>query len=497
VVEEEVRPPVREPARRREQVEVLVVGAGLSGVGAARHLQVRCPGLTFAILEARGSLGGTWDLFRFPGIRSDSDMFTLGYAFRPWTGEKSIADGASIRQYIEDAAHEYGIDRCIRYHHRVVRASWSTHDGRWTVHAERADTGETVEIGCRFLYMCTGYYRYDRGHSPVFAGAEDFEGLVVHPQQWPEDLDHTGKRIVVIGSGATAVTLVPALARDAEHVTMLQRTPTYVISLPSRDPLADALRRRLPARTAYAVVRGKNVLFTQLNYQLSRKAPNVMKRLVRRGLVRHLPPGFDLATHFTPPYQPWDQRLCVAADGDLFAAVREGKASIVTDRVDRFTSKGLRLASGDELPADVVVTATGLSVLVLGGVRLDVDGAAVDPATTVAYKGTMLSGVPNMAMALGYTNASWSLKCDLVGEYVCRLITYLDEHGYRCVTPGRPPAHEPLLPLLDLQSGYLTRAEAILPKQGSRYPWRVHQNYFRDRALYLRAPVADAGVTFR
>jgi monooxygenase len=480
-----------------EQVDVVIVGAGLSGVGAGRHLQVRCPGLTYTILEARGGLGGTWDLFRYPGVRSDSDMFTLGYSFRPWAGDRSIADGASIRTYIEDTAREYGIDRQIRYHHRVSRASWSTSPARWTVHAQRADTGEAVRIGCRFLYMCTGYYRYDQGHTPRFEGIDDYEGVVVHPQQWPSDLDYGGAKVVVIGSGATAVTLVPALAGEAEHVTMLQRTPTYIISLPARDAIADALRRRLPPRLAYSIVRRKNIVLTQLNYQLSRKTPDLMKGLIRRGLFRNLPPDFDLATHFTPPYQPWDQRLCLVPDGDLFATVRERKASIVTGRIERFTPKGILLTSGDELPADIVVTATGLALLVLGGTTLDVDGVPVEPSTTVGYKGMMFSGVPNMAMALGYTNASWSLKCDLISGYVCRLLTYMDERGYRSVIPNRPPADQPLLPFVDLQSGYVKRAEAMLPKQGSRYPWRVHQNYFKDRKLYGKAPLADAGVTFR
>ena len=480
-----------------EQVDVVIVGAGLSGVGAARHLQLRCPGLTYAIVEARGALGGTWDLFRYPGVRSDSDMFTLGYNFRPWAGDKAIADGPSIRAYIEETAREYGIDRQIRYHHRVVAASWSTTSARWTVRILRADTGETVRIGCRFLYMCTGYYRYDQGHTPRFDGIDDYEGVVVHPQQWPADLEYAGTKVVVIGSGATAVTLVPALARQAEHVTMLQRTPTYVLSLPARDAIADALRRRLPPRLAYSIVRRKNIVLTQLNYRLSRRTPDLMKGLIRRGLVKNLPPDFDVVTHFSPPYQPWDQRLCLVPDGDLFGAVREGKASIVTGRVDRFTPKGVLLTSGDELPADIVVTATGLALLVLGGTTLDVDGVPVDPSTTVGYKGMMFSGVPNMAMALGYTNASWSLKCDLISEYVCRLLTYMDDKGYRSVIPNRPPADQPLLPFVDLQSGYVKRAEAMLPKQGSRYPWRVHQSYFKDRKLYGKAPLADAGVTFR
>jgi monooxygenase len=484
-----------------EQVDVLVVGAGLSGVGAVRHLQLRCPGLTYAIIEARGAMGGTWDLFRYPGVRSDSDMFTLGYSFRPWPGEKSIADGASIRRYIEDTAREYGIDREIRYHHRLVSASWSTPDARWTARVERTDpdvgTTGIVEISCRFLYVCSGYYRYDEGHLPHWEGVEDYEGRLVHPQHWPEDLDHDGKRVVVIGSGATAVTLVPALAARAEHVTMVQRTPTYIVSLPARDALADALRRRLPPERAYALIRAKNVLFTQANYQLSRRAPRLMKGLIRRGLVRNLPPDLDVDIHFSPPYEPWDQRLCLVPDADLFRAISAGTASVVTDRIERFTPKGVLLGSGDELPADVVVAATGLEMLAFGGASFEVDGEPVDLSRTVGYKGMMFSGLPNLALALGYTNASWTLKCDLISQYVCRLLTYLDEHGYRSVTPRRPPANQPLLPFVDLQSGYVKRAEALLPKQGSRYPWRVHQNYFRDRKLFAKSPLTDAGVTFR
>src|SRR3954452_15433668 len=387
-------------AAQPEHVDVLIVGAGLSGIGAACRLRTESPGKSFTILEARDAIGGTWDLFRYPGVRSDSDMFTLSYRFRPWTGKKSIADGWSIKNYIEETAREYRVADRIRYHHRVVTAEWSSEDARWTVTAERTDTGETVLLTCSWLSVCAGYYRYDEGFRPHFAGEESFRGRLVHPQFWPGDLDYAGKRIVVIGSGATAVTLVPALAADAEHVTMLQRTPSYIVSLPSKDPLADRLPRRLPARRAYDLIRWKNVLLTMFSYQLSRRAPRVMKSLVRRGLLRELPPDFDLATHFTPPYDPWDQRLCVVPDGDLFAAVRAGKASVVTGRIDRFTPKGLLLESGDELPADVVVTATGLAMRIFGGITLEVDGRPVDPAATVGYKGMMFSGVPNLAMAL-------------------------------------------------------------------------------------------------
>jgi monooxygenase len=479
-----------------EHVDVLIVGAGLSGVGAACRLRMNRPGTTLAILESRQAMGGTWDLFRYPGIRSDSDMFTLGFSFRPWEDPKAIADGASIRRYIERTARDCGVADAVRYGHTVESASWSTPDARWTVRARRSDTGEAVEITCGFLYMCTGYYRYSSGYTPSFEGARDFEGTVVHPQHWPEDLDVSGKRVVVIGSGATAVTLVPALAATAEHVTMLQRTPTYVVSLPSRDPLADRLRGRLRAQRAYDLIRWKNVLVTTASYQLSRRAPRAMKSLVRRGLLRELPPDFDLETHFTPPYDPWDQRLCVVPDGDLFGAVRAGTASIVTDVIDRFTPKGVLLRSGNELPADIVVTATGLEVQVLGGARIEVDGRAIDPGATVGYKGMMFSGVPNLVLAMGYTNASWTLKCDLIAEYVVRLLEHMQRNGYRSVTPVEPPGSVPRRPFIDLTSGYVQRALGGIPAQGGRAPWRVHQNWLLDRRLYRRSPLEDEGVVF-
>ncbi len=478
-----------------EHVDVLVVGAGLSGIGAACRLRRDRPGTSVAILEAREAMGGTWDLFRYPGIRSDSDMFTLGFSFRPWEDPKAIADGPSIRRYIETTAREHGVTELVRFGHSVESASWSSADARWTVRARHG--GRVVELTCSFLYMCTGYYRYSSGYTPSFAGVDDFEGRVVHPQHWPDDLDVTGQQVVVVGSGATAVTLVPSLAADAAHVTMLQRTPSYIVSLPSRDPIADRLRRRLPAQRAYDVIRWKNVLLTMGSYQLSRRAPRVMKSLVRKGLIKELPPDFDVATHFSPPYDPWDQRLCVVPDGDLFAAVRSGRASVVTGRIERFTPKGVLLRSGDELPADVVVTATGLVVQVLGGARLDVDGRVVDPAETVGYKGMMFSGVPNMAMAMGYTNASWTLKCDLIAEYVVRLLGHMERHGYRTVTPVEPPPSVPRRPFIDLTSGYIQRALAHIPSQGGRAPWRVHQNWLLDRRLYRRSPLEDEGVVFR
>jgi cation diffusion facilitator CzcD-associated flavoprotein CzcO len=478
-----------------EHVDVLVVGAGLSGIGAACHLQEECPDKTYAILEARGAIGGTWDLFRYPGVRSDSDMFTLGYAFRPWTDPKAIADGESIRTYIRDTAREHGVEDRIRFHHRVLAADWSSDDARWTVTARRADTGETVRITCSWLSVCSGYYRYDEGFRPAFEGEEQFAGELIHPQHWPEDFDATGKRIIVIGSGATAVTLVPSLAPDAEHVTMLQRTPSYVLALPGRDPLAQWLRNKLPVTLAYPIVRWKNVLISTLFYQFSRRRPAAARRIIRRLTQKQLP-GFDVDTHFNPPYDPWDQRLCLVPDGDLFRTLRRGDASIATGRIARFTEKGIELESGEHLDADVIVTATGLNVLPMGGIVPTVDGQPVDVPAAVSYKGMMLSGVPNFTMVIGYTNASWTLKADLVNRYVCRLINHLDAAGYVSATPVAPPEGADQ-PFLDLASGYVQRSLADLPKQGRRRPWKLHQNYIRDVRLMRRGPLHDEGMTFQ
>ncbi|MBM0239499.1 NAD(P)/FAD-dependent oxidoreductase [Micromonospora sp. ATA32] len=478
-----------------EHVDVLIVGAGLSGIGAACHLRRNCPDKTYAVLEARDAIGGTWDLFRYPGIRSDSDMFTLGYSFKPWTDPKAIADGDAIRGYVRETAQEYGVEEHIRFRHRVARAEWDSGQARWTVHAHREDTAETVVLTCSFLFVCAGYYRYDEGYTPQFPGVDRYAGQLVHPQHWPDDLDHTGKRVVVIGSGATAVTLVPAMAERAAHVTMLQRSPTYVIALPSRDVIADALRRWLPAKAAYPVVRWKNVLLGTVNFQLSRRTPNVVKKLLRRAAKGRLPVGYDIDRHFSPRYNPWDQRLCVVPDGDLFTAVTDGRASVVTDQIDTFTERGVRLASGEELPADVVVTATGLNLLAFGGMELSVDGTAVDVAQTVAYKGMMLSGVPNLAMTIGYTNASWTLKADLVATYACRLLRHLDRTGQQIVTP-LAPASGTLEPLIDLTSGYVLRSVDALPKQGARAPWRLYQNYARDVVLMRHGRLTDEGVRF-
>ena len=479
-----------------EHVDVLIVGAGLSGIGAACHLRRDDPGTTFAILEARGAIGGTWDLFRYPGVRSDSDMYTLGYSFRPWTQPKAIADGATIRRYIAETAREHGVEEAIRFDHRVESAEWSSDDARWTVTARRTDTGATVRFTCSWLSVCTGYYRYDEGYRPRFAGEERFGGPIVHPQHWPEELDVGGKRVVVIGSGATAVTLVPSLAQDAASVTMLQRTPSYVLSLPARDPLAGLLSRRLPPRLVSRLVRRKNILLGTLVYQFSRRRPAAMRALLRKGVVAQLPAGFDVDTHFAPPYDPWDQRLCLVPDGDLFRALRSGRASIVTDRIATFTEDGIRLESGAELPADVVVTATGLNLLPVGGMSLTVDGAPVDLSRTVSYKGVMVSGVPNFSMVIGYTNASWTLKADLISGYVARLLRHLRENGYVSATPVAPPEGADA-PFLDLTSGYVQRSVAALPKQGARAPWRLHQNYLRDLGLLRRGRLEDPGMTFQ
>jgi monooxygenase len=480
-----------------EHVDVLIVGAGLSGIGAACHLHDETSGKTFAILESRATLGGTWDLFRYPGIRSDSDMFTLGYSFRPWHGAKAIADGASIHDYLLETARDYRLEERIRFNHKVISADWSTTDARWTVLAERTDTGEQVAFTCSFLSSCSGYYRYDKGYTPHFEGSERFTGQIVHPQHWPDDLVYAGKRIVVIGSGATAVTLVPALAESAAHVTMLQRSPSYVTALPAKDALADRLRRHLPASRAHSIVRWKNVLVTMASFQLSRRRPKLMKWLLRKGVSKQLPAGYEVDKHFAPSYDPWDQRLCIVPDGDLFRAIRHGRAAIETDRIETFTETGIRLASGKQLDADLIVTATGLNLLALGGMQLSVDGEPVELANTLTYKGMMLSGVPNFSLTIGYTNASWTLKADLVAHYVCRLLNHLDANGYQSVTPIADPVEDwsQLDPIIDLQSGYVLRSVQVLPKQGAAAPWRLYQNYLRDVRLMKRGTISD-GVLF-
>jgi cation diffusion facilitator CzcD-associated flavoprotein CzcO len=475
----------------------LVIGAGLSGIGAAWHLQHRCPTHSYAILEARSAMGGTWDLFRYPGIRSDSDMFTLGYRFRPWQDAKAIADGPAIKRYIEDTAREYGIDRKIRFGHRVVRAEWSSAEARWLVDAEHE--GVTVQFTCGFLYTCTGYYDYEAGCMPAYPGRERFGGRFVHPQQWPEDLDYAGKRVVVIGSGATAVTLVPAMsggAGAAAHVTMLQRSPTYIAQLPSRDAIADTLRRLLPTGVAHVMARWKNVLESMFYFQLARRAPSAFARGLRDEARAALGPDYDVDRHFRPRYRPWDERLCIIPDGDLFTAIREGRASIVTDEIASFTPTGIELTSGAHLEADIIVSATGLVLKLVGGMALHVDGTPVDLSRTMAYKGCMYSGVPNLASAFGYTNASWTLKCDLLAEHVCRLLNRMRAKGYvQCMAVRDPSVGEE--PALNFTSGYVKRALPTLPTQGTRSPWRVHQNYLLDLLAFRYGRVEHPSLEFR
>jgi len=477
-----------------EHFNVLIVGAGLSGIGAAARLKMECPEKSFAIFEGRAALGGTWDLFRYPGIRSDSDMYTLGYRFRPWSDPKAIADGPAILKYIRETAQEFKIDEKIRFNHRVKRASWSSDEARWTVEAEAENS--IVRLTCNFLYLCTGYYDYENGYTPEWSGKERFRGRIVHPQKWTEDIDYTGKRIVVIGSGATAVTLVPAMAERATHVTMLQRSPTYIVSRPVQDKIANLLRAVLPAQTAYTITRWKNVLLGTFFYNLSRNRPSLMKRLITKGVKKELGDEFDLK-HFTPGYNPWDQRLCLVPDSDLFRAIREGRASVVTDHIETFTETGLQLKSGEHLDADIIVTATGLVLKLMAGLQLVVDDAPVELSKTLAYKGMMYSDVPNLASAFGYTNASWTLKCDLTAEYVCRLLKYLDSHGCAICTPRvNDPSIEPEH-VLDFNSGYVLRALDTLPRQGSKTPWRLHQNYVKDLSMMRYGRVDDGTMEFK
>jgi len=478
------------------ELDVLIVGAGLSGIGAAYHLQTTCPNKTYAILEGRESLGGTWDLFRYPGIRSDSDMYTLGYSFRPWTNPKSIADGPAILAYLRETAEAYGIDRKIRYRHRVERARWSSEDARWTVEARETSSGEVVQLTCKFLFMCTGYYDYEEGYTPELAGRDRFRGRIVHPQHWSPDVDYEGKRVVVIGSGATAVTLVPELAKRAAHVTMLQRSPTYVVSAPERDPIASFLRKRLPSALAHGVVRWKNVLLGMALYEVCRRYPERAKDFIVGHVRRAVGGEIDVATHFTPSYKPWDQRLCLVVDGDLFEAIREGRASVVTDHIETFTETGIRLQSGKEIEADLIVTATGLKLKLMGGLELTVDGARVEPSKTMTYKGLMCSDVPNLALAIGYTNASWTLKSDLTCEYVCRLLNYMDEHGYTRCCPRRNDPSVKEEPLFDFSSGYVQRSIDELPRQGSSPPWKLYQNYALDLVMMRHGRLVDGAMEF-
>ena len=482
-----------------EHVDVVIVGAGISGIGAAYHLQTECRDRSYVILEGRADIGGTWDLFRYPGVRSDSDMHTLGYRFKPWTAEKSIADGPSIMAYLRETVAEHGIDRHIRFGHLVRRAEWSSDDARWTVHAQRAETGEAVTITCNFLFMCSGYYSYREGYTPEFEGRERFAGQIVHPQHWPADLDETGKRVVVIGSGATAMTLVPALAERAAHVTMLQRSPTYVVARPDTDKLANRLRSLLPDRLAYTVTRWKNTTMQQMIYRRTRTQPDKVRKVLLDGVRKELGPDFDVDRHFTPSYDPWDQRLCLVPNGDLFQAIRRGKASVVTDRIRSFDERGIQLESGDTIEADIIVTATGLNLVTLGEMDFVVDGTPIDFADTWTYKGFAYSDVPNMASSFGYINASWTLRADLISAYVCRLLNHMRATDTVQCTPRLRPSDASMPArawIENFSAGYMQRVMDRFPKQGDREPWINPQNYGRDKKMFRSSPVDDGVMQF-
>lgn len=475
--------------------DVIIVGAGLSGIGAAVHLRRNCPGKSFVILEARPSIGGTWDLFRYPGIRSDSDMHTLGYSFKPWKNPRALADGPAIRDYVRETAAEYGLAPHLRFNHVVKRAAWSSAAARWEV--EALVDGELLRFNARYLMMCSGYYRYDAGYTPDFPGVDGYRGQLIHPQHWPEQLDYAGKQVVVIGSGATAVTLVPALAEKAARVTMLQRSPTYIASLPAIDSVAAWFRRLLPLRLAYVATRWKNILVQLLLFNFARFFPAVTKRRLLSLIREQLGPGYDIDTHFTPRYNPWDERLCAVPDNDIFQAINRGRVEVVTDEVDTFTPTGLRLKSGSELSADIVVSATGLQLQFAGGAHLEVDGRPVETGKVVLYKGAMFNDVPNFVLIFGYTNASWTLRADLLAEYFCRLINFMDRRGYVEARPALPERSIALRPAADLKSGYFKRAGEILPRQGDRGPWRNPQNYAFDILRFRFGAIRERHLHFR
>ncbi len=483
----------------RFDFDVVIIGAGLSGVGAARHLQLHCPSKTFVLLEARSRVGGTWDLFRYPGVRSDSDMYTLGYNFKPWTLEKSIADGPDILRYIKETAAENGIDRHIRTQQQVVKLSWSSQDALWTIHIKHADTEATTTLTSRMVLGCAGYYSYESPYDPEFAGREKFRGQIIHPQFWPEGLDYTGKKVIVIGSGATAMTLVPAMAHKAEHVVLLQRSPTYVISFPDRDMIANGLRRLLPEKWAYHLTRWKNSFLTQLIYRRSRKAPDRARKFLLKRVRKELGPDYDIDKHFTPRYNPWDERLCLITNSDLFQAIRDGRVSIVTEHIDTFTENGIRLKSGEELTADMIVTATGLNLKVGGGTQVELDGQPINFSDTWSYKGMMYAGVPNLASVFGYINASWTLRADLIAEFFCRVINRMDETGATIAVPQLRPQDRSMQPrpwIDEFTPGYIKRSIHLLPMQGDRDPWVNPQNYAADKRAFRHGTLDDGVLYF-
>ena len=463
-----------------ECLDMLIVGAGISGIGVAYHYQKQFPNKRYQIIESRDALGGTWDLFRYPGIRSDSDMYTFGYQFKPWTSNKAISPGEDILDYLHETVSEFGIDHRIRFGKRLVSANWDADAALWHCGVRDMATGDTAFINTKFLFACTGYYDYEQGYQPQFPGRDAFQGPVIHPQHWPEDLDTAGKRVIIIGSGATAITLAPTLAKQGAKVTLLQRSPTWIISRPSEDGLANRLRQWLPKKWTHGIVRWKNILMQMLLYQLSRRRPHVAKGLLLKGIRAELGPDYDVSKHFKPSYDPWDQRLCLVPDGDFFKAIRNGGVTMVTDHIDRFTEQGIKLQSGEELTADIIITATGLKMELMKGIDMSVNEQPVKPSELVNYKGVMASGLPNFALSVGYTNASWTLKTDLIGKYVCRLIRYMDKKSYRSVCPVLPEEGLETMPIVDLSAGYIQRALDSLPKQGKSMPWRLHMNYLLD-----------------
>ncbi|MCY4063634.1 MAG: NAD(P)/FAD-dependent oxidoreductase [Chloroflexi bacterium] len=482
---------------KAETVDVLIVGAGISGIAAGYYLGRRCPSLNWTIVEGRAAIGGTWDFFRYPGVRSDSDMYTLGYRFRPWTGEKAIADGPAILQYIKDTAREYGIDRKIRFNHRVSRVAWSSDRAEWSVSIKRGAGDEYVEMRCRFLFMCSGYYRYDEGYLPAWKGLSRFSGEIVHPQKWRDNVELSGKRVIVIGSGATAVTIVPALAQKAKHVTMLQRSPSYIASIPAKDPTAVRLRVRLPFSLASWLMRWLQIMRQMYFYHLARSKPQKARDMILDGVRAALGPDYDVGQHFSPRYNPWDERLCVAPDNDLFNAIKTGAVSMATDRIERFVEEGVQLRSGEVLPADIIVTATGMRMRIMDGVDIIVDGEPVNLGDALSYKGIMFSNIPNLASSFGYTNASWTLKCELICEYVCRLLNYMERRGFKRCVPRLDTDSQTTEPMINFTSGYVQRAQAELPKQGTRRPWKVYQNYLKDLLMMRYGRLNDDVMEFR
>ncbi|HZY35035.1 MAG TPA: NAD(P)/FAD-dependent oxidoreductase [Mucilaginibacter sp.] len=477
--------------------DTIIIGAGISGISAAHYMQTDCPDKTYAILEARKNIGGTWDLFRYPGIRSDSDMYTFGFAFKPWTNPKAIAPREDIIEYLEEIVSEEGIDRHIRFQHKLINASWSSDKATWSLAVMTPDSVSPQLYTCSFLSLCTGYYNYENGYTPVFVGYNDFKGIIVHPQKWDEALDYTGKKIVVIGSGATAMTMIPVLAQKAEHVTMLQRSPTYVVALPDIDKKAVWLNNKLPKKTAYKINRFRMILYQRFSYAFSRRFPGAMKKTLRKAMEGRMGEGFDIDRHFTPTYNPWDQRLCVVPNGDLFKAIKNKQADVVTDQIERFTENGIQLVSGDFLPADIIVTATGLNAELFNNVSFEVDGEKVDFSKKVTYKSLMFDGIPNMTYAFGYTNASWTLKCELASRYTCRIINYMTTHGFTQCVPVQNDPDLVLKPFLDFNPGYVLRVLDKLPKMGNKKPWKIEQNYFYDKKMFEKSALDDGILTYK